>query len=709
MKSAILKLVSVFFSFTLGAVLSAQVPQLINYQGRIAVSKVNFEGEGHFKFALMSGGADLTTYWSNDGTSTAGSEPASAVVLTVTKGLYSVQLGDTTLSNMTAIPATVFTNPDVRLRVWFNDGSTGSQLLPPDQRIAAVGYALIASTLAANPTIAGTVTATAFSGDGSGLTNLPASVDIDSFAKLDTIVADQTLLSTTTVVEFFNRQILRQAVNKARTQRVAIVGIGDSNQLKDSHGWAEGFAKEFGEEFGWFGSGVLRNRFGTPENSFVFRQIANSRTPTDFTNLPEGLEQYRQQGPQTAFFLASGDSLTVNGSSDYYIFSNKAQVDYPSVWPLGVSLQLDVSYANFATKYKTALTATAAAWQSVNTVRFLITEDLGKSHAGMYILASTFANASNNGTFEITAVGAGYVDVTTARSDATDDESGVSALADIEQDQTGDAGKIRTFARRAQSPWSSAGLSSDLIPTLSADYGVGDNTVVSAPNAARDTWTNIQGGFQNVGLKVHGPLFLSGMQLTSPDILSGIAYSTLIYQGGRTMQAFYNTLYNSDDAMLVEYWRQIRLNLNGNKSCIVVINGGLNDKNETDASPINAYTGDSAAAYKERIELIIQKLHQTWAMTDEKGGSGDKDDMTIVIMPSHPISTPADTELTAYRTAAKELQLVYPNVAWIMIDELVPQSDFVSGGYYQSSGSDTSHLERVGYRAVAKAIVDLVK
>jgi len=122
----------------------AQVPQLINYQGRVAVGGTNFDGPGQFKFALVNGGG-TTTYWSNDGTGTAGGPPASAVTLPVSKGLYSVLLGDVTLAHMTAaIPASVFANSDVRLRVWFNDGTHGFQPLTPDQRIAAVGYAMMA-------------------------------------------------------------------------------------------------------------------------------------------------------------------------------------------------------------------------------------------------------------------------------------------------------------------------------------------------------------------------------------------------------------------------------------------------------------------------------------------------------------------------------------------------------------------------------------
>lgn len=130
--------------FAVGA--AAQVPQVINYQGRVVVGSTNFNGTGSFKFALVNTNGS-TTYWSNDGNSSGGSQPTNAVLLTVTNGLYSVLLGDTTLSNMTsAIPISVFNNSDVRLRVWFSDGTPkGFQLLTPDQRLAAAGYAIMAA------------------------------------------------------------------------------------------------------------------------------------------------------------------------------------------------------------------------------------------------------------------------------------------------------------------------------------------------------------------------------------------------------------------------------------------------------------------------------------------------------------------------------------------------------------------------------------
>ncbi len=126
--------------------LPAQVPQLINYQGRVGVDGVNFDGSGQFKFAFVDA-AGTDTYWSNDGSSMAGSEPATAVSIPVSKGLYSILLGDATQVHMTIVPATVFVHGDVHLRVWFSDGVKGFQQLAPDRRIAAVGYALMANSV----------------------------------------------------------------------------------------------------------------------------------------------------------------------------------------------------------------------------------------------------------------------------------------------------------------------------------------------------------------------------------------------------------------------------------------------------------------------------------------------------------------------------------------------------------------------------------
>ena len=221
--------ISIIFALLANQILLAEVPSLINYQGKISVQGTNYNGTGQFKFALVGTsvntsvpatgsitvvngfvvGASITnggsgyatapsitingagsgaqlvatvssgavtgiqvtkagsgyqqasttisisaptanftappTFWSNDGSSINGSQPVQSVALTVTNGAYSVLLGDYQITNMQKIPTAVFKNYDVRLRVWFSDGTNGFQLLTPDQRISAVGYAMMAA------------------------------------------------------------------------------------------------------------------------------------------------------------------------------------------------------------------------------------------------------------------------------------------------------------------------------------------------------------------------------------------------------------------------------------------------------------------------------------------------------------------------------------------------------------------------------------
>jgi hypothetical protein len=87
-----------------------------------------------------------TTFWSNDGTSLNGSEPAAAVGVSVSNGLFRVVLGDTAQPNMTAISAALFIQPQLQLRIWFNDGVNGSVALNPVQDLTATPYTAFANS-----------------------------------------------------------------------------------------------------------------------------------------------------------------------------------------------------------------------------------------------------------------------------------------------------------------------------------------------------------------------------------------------------------------------------------------------------------------------------------------------------------------------------------------------------------------------------------
>lgn len=119
----------------------AGAPTMISYQGQVTVNGEPYNGTGYFKFAVVDAGG--TSYWTNDGTT--GGEPSAAVTLPVTNGLFTVLLGD---AGMEPLPASAFAGPERYLRVWFKgDGATFARLTP-DQRIAAVPYALQAAQVA---------------------------------------------------------------------------------------------------------------------------------------------------------------------------------------------------------------------------------------------------------------------------------------------------------------------------------------------------------------------------------------------------------------------------------------------------------------------------------------------------------------------------------------------------------------------------------
>jgi hypothetical protein len=140
--------------FTLSLLFALQsdaVPPTLNYAGQVAVNGQAFDGQGLFKFALINPEGNAT-YWSNDGTSTGGSEPQDSVSVAVNGGLYSILLGNSAIPGMSALDPSIFQQqPNLRLRVWFNDGVNGFQQLSPDRPFASVPYAFSAGSAQIEP------------------------------------------------------------------------------------------------------------------------------------------------------------------------------------------------------------------------------------------------------------------------------------------------------------------------------------------------------------------------------------------------------------------------------------------------------------------------------------------------------------------------------------------------------------------------------
>lgn len=120
---------------------TSNVPSTINHQGVVMVGGVRFTGTGQLRFAIMDVDTGLNL-WTNDGTGIGSANPPTAAVsLTVTDGIYNVALGNASLTNMTAVSPSIFSNGKTALRIWFSDGVNGWQQLSPDHALSSVPYA----------------------------------------------------------------------------------------------------------------------------------------------------------------------------------------------------------------------------------------------------------------------------------------------------------------------------------------------------------------------------------------------------------------------------------------------------------------------------------------------------------------------------------------------------------------------------------------
>ena len=322
--------------FTLGLLFlanyaSAQVPNLVNYQGLVAVGATNFTGTGSFKFVLTNAAGNIT-YWSNDGTGSGGAEPANAVSLTVAKGLYSVLLGDTTLGNMSAIPASVFVNPDVRLRVWFNDGTNGSQLLSPDQRLAPNSY-LADGTVSATKIANGAVGSAQIGSNAvtfTGTLNVSTSFTVEprplstgglnNFIGMNAGAADTTGLGNTFVGHNSGK-----ANNIGSSNSFFGLNSGSSNtsgQLNVFIGQGAGAFNDSGSNNNFVGQAAGFNSFSGNANNF-FGWHAGFATSTGSNNAFFGDQAGQANNSSNNAFFGSGAGFTNStGTQDSYFGIN---------------------------------------------------------------------------------------------------------------------------------------------------------------------------------------------------------------------------------------------------------------------------------------------------------------------------------------------------------------------------------------------------
>ncbi|MCB2155310.1 right-handed parallel beta-helix repeat-containing protein [bacterium] len=126
------------FALLLLFAMTSVVPaaNIFNYQGHLKKDGANYTGTADFYFAIYrKDGPTETFLWVNDGGDLGTLPPTGAVPVTVEDGQFSLDIGDTTLTNMSALPSTLFNEQaHLFMRVWVDAGE-GIEQLNPDRAI----------------------------------------------------------------------------------------------------------------------------------------------------------------------------------------------------------------------------------------------------------------------------------------------------------------------------------------------------------------------------------------------------------------------------------------------------------------------------------------------------------------------------------------------------------------------------------------------
>jgi len=127
----------------LSHVFASDVPATMSYTGFVKSNGIVYNGTGYFKFKIVNSDGSFT-YWSNDGTHEGADtvEPNAAVSTTVSSGVFNIILGDTAITNMTALHPADFTNGiTLYLRTWFSANGATFELLTADKQLTSSAYA----------------------------------------------------------------------------------------------------------------------------------------------------------------------------------------------------------------------------------------------------------------------------------------------------------------------------------------------------------------------------------------------------------------------------------------------------------------------------------------------------------------------------------------------------------------------------------------
>ncbi len=191
-----------------------------------------------------------------------------------------------------------------------------------------------------------------------------------------------------------------------------------------------------------------------------------------------------------------------------------------------------------------------------------------------------------------------------------------------------------------------------------------------------------------------GPFFAQWYRVENRAHTSGIAYSPLLYQGGRSARnACDSLLFVTTDVQMREWLRQVTRLQNGAPTLMVQILHGGNDLNDhlPSLGPVGGLDSSTPAGQEDNTRGIIGALRAYWTQAGY-----DPANLYFLLGPYHP-QTDQVTELAAYEDHWRLIADTTPNVGVIAGTRLSTPEEFAANFWYDFRGN--AHLSVEGYHA----------
>ena len=247
--------------------------------------------------------------------------------------------------------------------------------------------------------------------------------------------------------------------------------------------------------------------------------------------------------------------------------------------------------------------------------------------------------------------------------------------------------------------------SSTNLSTIGAAGGLVDGSLTIPGDATRtqEIWLEPTTLFSK---DLKGPFFANWQRVEATNKLNGVAYSTLLYQGGQGTRAAAEALRDAPHGALAEWIRQATRLQNVPQSqqrLMVELHQGGNDTSDPATAVGSTAASNTPEGYKANLLAVITRLKAAWA-----ANGYDPAKLNFVVGMVHAQDVRTDW-LKSIEGKAVEVADSMPNVTVVRTTTLLSQRTMLARDWYANTANDPSdvfHLNPNGYIGFNRFVVN---